>query len=85
VCYQLIDPGSEWRLHRQWFEASAVADLLGEDMGWSPRTLHRCLDKLLPHKAALFCHPLAGSLRRHVRGSAARTRQHLFRFAAAGR
>ena len=31
VCYRLIDPGSEWRLHRQWFEHSAMADLLGED------------------------------------------------------
>jgi hypothetical protein len=20
VCYRLIDPGSEWRLHRQWYE-----------------------------------------------------------------
>src|SRR5215470_453353 len=28
VCYRLIDPGSEWRLHRQWFEQSAMADLL---------------------------------------------------------
>ena len=25
VCYRLIDPGSEWRLHRQWFEQSAIA------------------------------------------------------------
>ena len=33
VCYRLIDPGSEWRLHRQWFESSAMADLLGEDYG----------------------------------------------------
>ena len=31
VCYRLIDPGSEWRLHRQWFETSAMADLLGEN------------------------------------------------------
>jgi hypothetical protein len=31
--YRLLDPGSEWRLHRQWFEASAMADLLGEDFG----------------------------------------------------
>lgn len=29
VCYRLIDPGSEWRLHRQWFEQSAMGDLLG--------------------------------------------------------
>jgi hypothetical protein len=57
VCYRLIDPGSEWRLHRQWFEASAMADLLGEDYGLvAKNALYRCLDKLLPHKAALFSH-----------------------------
>lgn len=31
VCYRLIDPGSEWRLHRQWFDQSAIGDLLGAD------------------------------------------------------
>ncbi|XOV73520.1 MAG: hypothetical protein ACFHW5_10185 [Verrucomicrobiota bacterium] len=31
VAYRLIDPGSEWRLHRYWFDHSAMADLLGED------------------------------------------------------
>src|SRR6202049_3090354 len=41
VCYRLIDPGSERRMHRQWFEESAMADLLGEDYGWSKRT--RCI------------------------------------------
>ena len=57
VCYRLIDPGSEWRLHRQWFEASAMADLLGEDYALvAKNALYRCLDKLLPHKAALFSH-----------------------------
>ena len=51
VCYRLIDPGSEWRLHRQWFEHSAMADLLGEDYALAERNaLYRCLDKLLPHK-----------------------------------
>jgi len=29
--YRLIDPGSEWRLHREWFKNSAMADLLEED------------------------------------------------------
>src|SRR5271166_1921023 len=29
VCYRLLDPGTEWRLHRQWFVGSAMADLLG--------------------------------------------------------
>src|SRR6202140_1186322 len=57
VCYRLIDPGSEWRLHRQWFDQSAMADLLGEDYGLvAKNALYRCLDKLLPHKAALFSH-----------------------------
>lgn len=36
VCYRLIDPGSEWRLHRQWFERSAMGDLLREDAGLVP-------------------------------------------------
>ena len=31
VSYQLIDPGSEWRLHRQWYDRSAMGDLLGCD------------------------------------------------------
>jgi hypothetical protein len=31
VAYRLIAPGSEWRLHRQWYEQSAIGDLLGED------------------------------------------------------
>ena len=57
VCYRLIDPGSEWRLHRQWFEQSAMADLLGEDFNLVEKNkLYRCLDLLLPHKAALFSH-----------------------------
>ena len=33
VAYRLLAPGSEWRLHRQWFERSALADLLGADLG----------------------------------------------------
>ena len=57
VCYRLIDPGSEWRLHRQWFEQSAMADLLGADFMLAEKNaLYRCLDKLLPHKQALFSH-----------------------------
>jgi hypothetical protein len=39
VCYRLIDPGSEWRLHRQWFEQSAMGDLLGEDYSLVEGTL----------------------------------------------
>lgn len=55
--YRLLDPGSEWRLHRQWFERSAMADLLGCDSRLVvDDTLYRCLDKLLAHKEALFSH-----------------------------
>jgi len=55
--YRLMDPGSEWRLHRQWFQNSAMADLLNEDFGLAEKdNLYRCLDKLLPHRAALFQH-----------------------------
>lgn len=55
VCYRLIDPGSEWRLHRQWYERSAMADLLGEDDGLVQiDKLYRCLDKVLPHKRVFF-------------------------------
>jgi transposase len=57
VCYRLIDPGSEWRLHRQWFAQSAMGDLLGADYSLVEKNaLYRCLDKLLVHKEALFGH-----------------------------
>ncbi len=57
VCYRLIDPGSEWRLHRLWFEQSAMGDLLGGDFALVEKNaLYRCLDKLLEHKPALFTH-----------------------------
>jgi transposase len=55
VSYRLIDPGSEWRLHRHWYECSAMGDLLGEDFALvGKNNLYRCLDKLLPHKQDLF-------------------------------
>jgi transposase len=55
--YRLIDPGSEWRLHRQWFANSAMADLLEEDFGLAQKdNLYRCLDKVLEHRPALFQH-----------------------------
>jgi transposase len=57
VCYRLIDPGSEWRLHRLWFDTSAMGDLLGEDYSLVEKNaLYRCLDKVLEHKSALFSH-----------------------------
>ena len=55
--YRLIAPGSEWQLHRTWFERSAMADLLGGDFGLAEiHRLYECHDKLLEHKTALFDH-----------------------------
>jgi len=55
--YRLIDPGSEWRLHRHWFEHSAMADLLGCDFSIAdPHRPYTCHDKTLTHKRALFDH-----------------------------
>ena len=55
VAYRLIDPGSEWRLHRQWFDASAMANLLNADFALAEKnTLYRCLDRLVEHKDELF-------------------------------
>lgn len=57
VSYRLISPGSEWRLHREWYHRSAMADLLGEDAGLVQKDkLYRCLDKLLSHKEDFFSH-----------------------------
>jgi len=55
VCFRLIDPGSKWRLHRQWFDQSAMGDLLGEDFSLVQKDkLYRCLDRLLEHKRDFF-------------------------------
>jgi transposase len=55
VAYRLVDPGSEWRLHREWFRNSAMADLLNEDDSLAAKnTLYRCLDRLSEHKKELF-------------------------------
>ncbi len=56
-CYRLIDPGSEWRLHRHWYETSAMADLLGAGFELvEVHKLYACLDRLIEHKRALFDH-----------------------------
>jgi len=57
AAYRLIAPGSEWRLHRDWFGKSAMADLLGADFGLvETHKLYACHDLLLEHKDALFSH-----------------------------
>jgi len=55
VAYRCIAPGSEWRLHREWYPRSAMGDLLGADEALMAKdNPYRCLDKLLAHKDALF-------------------------------
>jgi transposase len=57
VAYRLLAPGSEWRLHREWFERSALVDLLGENAGLAEiHKLYACHDRLLLHKQAVFDH-----------------------------
>ena len=57
VTYRLVDPGSEWRLSRHWFEHSAMADLLGADLALADmHKLYECHERLLEHKKDLFTH-----------------------------
>ena len=80
-CYRLLDPGSEWRLHRHWYDQSAMADLLDEDFSVVAKdTLYRCLDRLLDHKQALLpvlAPAVGGSVRGEVRGAPLRPDEHL--------
>lgn len=60
VAYRLLSPGSEWRLHRHWFERAALGDLLGADAALADiHTLYACHDRLLEHKEVLFDHLVA--------------------------
>ena len=55
VVNRLIAPGSEFRLHREWFLASAMDELLGVDFAVAEKDrLYRCLDRLLEHRQELF-------------------------------
>jgi len=57
TAYRLIEPGSEWRLHRHWYGTTALGDLLGPDFSLGGKdNLYRCLDQLLEHKRELFSH-----------------------------
>ena len=57
VAYRLIQPGSEWLLHRQWYNQSAMRDVLEGTFHWGCKDqLYQVLDKLLLHRKALFDH-----------------------------
>jgi hypothetical protein len=54
---RLVAPGSEWRVHREWFLQTALDTLLGVDFAAVAKDrLYRCLDRLLEHKDALQRH-----------------------------
>ncbi len=55
VVNRLLDPGSEFRVHRQWFVDSAMDELLETDFAVAEKDrLYRCLDRVLKHKQELF-------------------------------
>jgi transposase len=57
VVNRLIEPGSEFHLHRHWFDNSAMDVLLGADFAVAEKDrLYRCLDRVLEHKEELFAH-----------------------------
>jgi transposase len=57
VVNRLIEPGSEFRVHRHWFDRSAMDVLLGQDFSVAEKDrLYRCLDRVLEHKQELFVH-----------------------------
>jgi hypothetical protein len=57
VAYRLIAPGSEWKCWRLWYERTALGDLLGPDFQLGNKDqLYAVLDRLLPHRQALFTH-----------------------------
>src|SRR5271167_2267910 len=55
VVNRLLDPGSEFRVHRQWYLTTAMDALLGTDFSVAEKNrLYRCLDRVLEHKQDLF-------------------------------
>ena len=51
----LLDPGSDFRLHRQWYVDTAMDELLETDFAVAAKDrLYRCLDRVLPYKQELF-------------------------------
>src|SRR6201993_2011902 len=55
VVNRLIDPGSEFRVHRQWYVDSAMDELLETSFAVAEKDrLYRCLDRVLEHKQELF-------------------------------
>ena len=48
VVDRMLYPGSEFRVGRQWFDQTAMGELLGPDFAVAEKDrLYRCLDRLL--------------------------------------
>jgi hypothetical protein len=46
VVNRLLDPGGEFRLHRQWYQTTAMDALLGTDFAVAEKNrFYRCLDR----------------------------------------
>jgi hypothetical protein len=55
VVNQLLDPGSEFRVHRMWYLSTAMDALLGTDLAMAEKDrLYRLLDRVMEHKQELF-------------------------------
>jgi len=55
VINRLLEPGSEFRVHRHWFVESALDTLLEASFAVAEKDrLYRCLDRILEHKQELF-------------------------------
>jgi transposase len=55
VVNRLLEPGSEFRVHRHWFVESAMDALLEADFTVAGKDrLYRCLDRIVEHKQELF-------------------------------
>src|ERR1700758_5010017 len=55
VVNRLLDPGSEFRVHRQWYLNTAMDELMGTGFEVAEKDrLYRCLDRVLEHKQELF-------------------------------
>ena len=55
VVNRLLEPGSEFRVHRHWFVESAMDALLEADFAVAGKDrLYRCLDRIVEHKQELF-------------------------------
>src|SRR5712692_7471994 len=82
VAYRLLAPGSEWRLHREWFERSALSDLLGADAACGQSQTVSLPRPAAGVQASRVQSPggaVAGSVQRLLRRAVVRLDEHILR------